>query len=552
MTKKITYAAVFALAMILITSCNNQEPIAEQNETAWELIDSSMNYNYYENVELKTDLTNLSDNHKEMLRIMFQVADIMEELFWLEAYGDKTEFLSKFENENLKRFGAINYGPWERLNNNEPYLKGFGAKPAGANFYPHDMTVEEFEALADTNKTNQYTLIQRAEDGSLKVIWYHEAFKEKIEKAAELLKKAAVLAEDEGLKKYLNLRAEALLTDNYQESDFAWMEMKTTPIDFVVGPIENYEDKLFNYKAAYESFILIKDLEWSEKLSKFAQFLPQMQKDLPVDAIYKKETPGSDADLNAYDVIYYAGDCNAGSKTIAINLPNDPVVQLKKGSRKLQLKNAMRAKFDKILVPIANELITKEQRGKVSFDAFFANTMFHEVAHGMGIKMVVNKPDTTVRQALKDQYTALEEGKADILGLYIVTQLNKMGELTNDLEENYVTFMAGIFRSIRFGAASSHGKANMIRFNYFLEREAFTRLEDGTYQVNFDKMKAASEELTRDILKIQGDGNYKVAKAFVDKYSVMGNQLQEDLKRLDGLSIPKDIYYTQGPEMNGL
>jgi len=536
------------------TSCNNAGNDDGKAETVknYKLADSNYYYDYYAKVELKADISHLSENQKEILRLMFQAAKIMGAIFWKESYGDKEELLSGITDEKLRRFAEINYGPWDRLNGNKPYLEGFGEKPAGANFYPHDMTKTEFEALPDSTKKSLYTIITRNDEGKLEVVWYHEYFKEQVEKAAGLIKKAAALAEDEGLKKYLELRAEALLTDNYQPSDFAWLDMKTSDIDFVVGPIENYEDHLYSYKAAHESFILLKDKEWSKRLEKFTAFLPQMQRELPVEDKYKQETPGSDVDLNAYDVIFYGGDCNAGSKTIAINLPNDPEVQLKKGSRKLQLKNAMKAKFDKILVPISNVLIAENQRNNISFDAFFSNTMFHEVAHGMGIKNVIGNPELTCRVALKEVYTTLEEGKADILGLYLVTKFNKMGELTNNLQDNYVTFMASIFRSIRFGAASSHGKANLIRFNFFLERGAFTRNEDGTYSVNFDQMEKASAELTQVILKLQGDGDYDAAKAFVEKYCVMGDQLKQDLERLDSMNIPKDIYYEQGPEVVGL
>jgi hypothetical protein len=536
------------------TSCNNAGNDDGKVETVknYKLADSNYYYDYYAKVELKADISHLSENQKEILRLMFRAAKIMDDIFWKESYGDKEELLSGIADENLRHFAEINYGPWDRLNGNKPYLEGFGEKPAGANFYPHDMTKTEFEALPDSTKKSLYTIITRNDAGKLEVVWYHEYFKEEVEKAAGLIKKAAALAEDEGLKKYLELRAEALLTDNYQPSDFAWLDMKTSDIDFVVGPIENYEDHLYSYKAAHESFILLKDKEWSKRLEKFTAFLPQMQRELPVEDKYKQETPGSDVDLNAYDVIFYGGDCNAGSKTIAINLPNDPEVQLKKGSRKLQLKNAMKAKFDKILVPISNVLIAENQRNNISFDAFFSNTMFHEVAHGMGIKKVIGNPELTCRVALKEVYTTLEEGKADILGLYLVTKFNKMGELTNNLQDNYVTFMASIFRSIRFGAASSHGKANLIRFNFFLERGAFTRNEDGTYSVNFDQMEKASAELTQVILKLQGDGDYDAAKAFVEKYCVMGDQLKQDLERLDSMNIPKDIYYEQGPEVVGL
>jgi hypothetical protein len=284
-------------------------------------------------------------------------------------------------------------------------------------------------------------------------------------------------------------------------------------------------------------------------LSKYATFLPQLQTELPVPSEYKAEVPGSDADLNAYDVVYYAGDCNMAGKTIAINLPNDEEVQLKKGTRKLQLKNAMRAKFENILVPIANMLIAEDQKKHITFDAFFSNTMFHEVSHGMGVKNTINGSGT-VRHALKEQYSAIEESKADILGLYLVTKLHEMGEFTDtDLMDNYVTFMAGIFRSVRFGAASAHGKANMIRFNFFKEREAFTKNADGTYSIDMEKMKAASEELTRFILKIQGDGDYEFAKKTVDEQGVIPGDLQADLDKLAQAGIPVDIVFEQGPEM---
>jgi hypothetical protein len=364
---------------------------------------------------------------------------------------------------------------------------------------------------------------------------------------------AAELAEDAGLKNYLNLRAEALLSDDYLESDLAWMDMKTNNIDFVVGPIENYEDALFGYKAAHESFILVKDREWSSKLARFAVLLPELQESLPVPDEYKKEVPGSDSDLGVYDAIYYAGDCNAGSKTIAINLPNDERVHIEKGSRKLQLKNSMRAKFEKILVPISGVLIAEDQRKHITFDAFFENTMFHEVSHGLGIKNTINGKGA-VRKVLSDQYSALEEGKADIAGLFMVTKLAEMGELgEKDLMDNFVTFMAGIFRSVRFGATSSHGKANMVRFNYFQEKGAFTRDNvSGTYRVNYDAMFQAMLDLTKDILIIQGNGDYEAAKKMLTEKGYIKEGLQKDLDRINEKGIPKDIVFEQGLEVLGL
>ncbi len=540
-------------AVLFLVSCQGGGPQTGESEQDQNVDDPMKELvDKYVSVKLTADISQLSDNEKEMLKLLFEAARQMDDIFWMQNIGNKEEFLQGIENPYAREFAKINYGPWDELNNLKPFIDGYGEKPPGAEFYPHDMTKEEFSAYDNPDKTSLYTLIRRNENGGLETVWYHEAYQDQVTKAAELLKKASALAGDPEFARYLSLRADALLTDDYQESDFAWLDVKNNNVDLVIGPIENYTDQLFGYKAANESFILIKDKQWSDKLSRYAQFLPQLQTELPVDPKYKQETPGSDADLNAYDVVYYAGDCNMAGKTIAINLPNDEEVQLEKGTRKLQLKNAMKAKFDHILVPISEKLIAPDQQQYITFDAFFSNTMFHEVAHGMGIKNTINGKGT-VRHALKEQYSALEEGKADILGLYLVTKLNEMGEFNEtDLMDNYVTFMAGIFRSVRFGAASAHGKANMVRFNFFREREAFAKNDDGTYSIDIEKMKAASKELTQLILQIQGEGDYEAAKKLLDEKGVIPADLQSDLDSLNEAGIPVDIVFEQGPEMLGL
>ena len=328
-----------------------------------------------------------------------------------------------------------------------------------------------------------------------------------------------------------------------------WIAVRNNNIDMVVGPIENYTDALFGTKAAHEAFILIKDQDWTQQLARYVALLPELQRNLPVPDEYKKEVPGADADLAVYDAVYYAGDCNANSKTIAINLPNDEKVQLAKGTRKLQLKNTMNAKFEKILVPIAEQLMTPESMANIKFDAFFANVMFHETAHGMGIKNTINGKGT-VREALSNQYSAIEEAKADVLGLYLITLLADMGEYTNtELIDNYTTFMAGIFRSVRFGAASAHGKANMLTFNYFAKEGAFTRNEAGLYAVNFDAMKDAVKKLAGEILVHQGDGDLEGVKAWIEEDSVIKGDLQADLDRVNAAGIPVDIYFNMGPDV---
>jgi hypothetical protein len=503
-------------------------------------------------VKLTTDLTKLTDKEKQMIPYLIEASKIMDDLYWEQTLGNKEKFFSVISDPAVRRFADINYGPWERLNGNKPFVSGYKEKPAGANFYPADMTKEEFEKWDNKEKTNQYSIIRRNDDKSLKLIMYHEAYKDKLGTAAGLLRKPAELAEDPELKNYLQLRAASLVTDDYFNSDMAWMAMKDNTIDLVIGPIENYEDELFGYRTAYEAAILVKDKEWSARLAKFTKFLPELQKGLPVDDKYKQELPGTDSELNAYDIIYVSGHSNAGSKTIAINLPNDEKVQLAKGSRRLQLKNAMKAKFDNIMIPISNVLIDPSQRSNIKFDAFFSNVMFHEVAHGLGIKNTINGKGT-VRDALKEKYSSFEEAKADILGLYMVTNLIEKGEMTGiSVDDCFATFMAGFLRSVRFGASSSHGKANMMCFNYFEDRGAFERTKDGFYKVNPEKFRKTMNEWAARVLIFEGDGDYQGATAYLDKNGKIRPGLQSDLDRLKTAKIPVDIVYEQGVQVLGL
>lgn len=502
----------------------------------------------YADFTLTADLSHLSDRQREMIRLLIDASVIMDDLYWRQAYGDDYEaWLDTIGVAEARRFAELNYGPWDRLAADAPFIDGVGAKPLGANLYPADMSKEEFEQAYLPGKAGLYSLVRRNEAGELILVPYSVAYKDELMRAADILREAATLAEDAEFATYLKLRAAALISDNFQLSDMTWMDMKNNEIDVVIGPIETYEDLLFGYRTAYESYVLIKDMAWSDRLSRYADFLPQLQKGLPVPEEYRWETPGTDADLNAYDVVYYAGHSNAGSKTIAINLPNDEEVQLAKGSRRLQLKNAMQAKFDKILEPIADVLVDESQRQHVTFDAFFANTMFHEVAHGLGIKNTIDG-SSTVSAALRDLASSLEEGKADVLGLYMITELNKDGELGDvDIMDYYVTFMAGIFRSTRFGASSAHGKANMVRFNFFQEMGAFVRdPESGKYSVDFEAMQNAMTELSRLLLTLQGDGDYDGAAELTSSKGVIGEQLQADLDRLTRAEIPVDITFIQG------
>ncbi len=502
---------------------------------------------------LKYDIGQLSREEAELVGIFIQIADVMDDIYWEQAFGqDNRKRLRELKDPYMRQFAEIQYGAWDRLDAERPFIPGYGPKPAGANFYPKDMTKEEFEKLDDPMKTSQYTILQRNGKGDLEVIPYHKAYEKYLKRVYELLDKAIELAKDDGLRKYLETRREALITDNYFESDMMWMDMKDSRLDIVFGPIENYEDALYGYKTAYEAFVLIKDEKWSNDLARFTKMLPELQKQLPCDPKYKKEVPGTESDLNVYDVIYYAGDCNAGSKTIAINLPNDEKVQLKKGSRRLQLKNAMEAKFQNILVPIANLMISKEQLKNIKFDAFFSNVCYHEVAHGLGIKNTVTGKGN-VRQALKNQYSAWEEAKADICGLYIVQTLIERGEIKGiTVEDAYVTYLAGLLRSVRFGATEAHGIANMMCFNYMQDKGAFTRNKEGKYVVDSKKMRAALESWAALVIKTEGEGDYDAAKAYADKNGKVRPDLAKDLKAIEKANIPLDIRYEQGAKVLGL
>ena len=311
----------------------------------------------YAVVEVSSPLMDkLSDKDKQVLNLFRQAGSIIDDLFWKQTFGDKSLMLS-LPDQASKKYAMINYGPWDRLDDNRPFVEGYGAKPLGANYYPQDITAEEFEAFDDPDKNSLYTVLRRNEDGSLKCVWYRDEYKAELEKICLYLEEAAGITPNEGLRNYLRKRVEAFRTDDYYESDLAWMDMKDSPIDIVIGPIENYDDKLNEAKASYECFILLKDEERSAELAKYVSMLPQLQKMLPCDPKYKTFVPGTSSDLNVYDAIYYSGDCNAGSKTIAINLPNDDRVQEAKGTRRLQLHNSMTAKFGKILLPIGRALI---------------------------------------------------------------------------------------------------------------------------------------------------------------------------------------------------
>ena len=484
----------------------------------------------------------LSENDKKIVALFREAADIMDGLFWKQTFGDKG-LIEALPDGYEKAYAMINYGAWDHLDDNKPFIKGYGAKPLGCQYYPQDMTMEEWEAFDDPDKLSLYTVIRRDENGDLKTVWYRDEYKEELDKVCDLLEEAAALTTNEGMKNYLTERVKAFRTDDYLASDLAWMDMKDCNMDLVIGPIENYDDHLFEAKAAYESFILLKDETRSANLAKYVGLLPELQKMLPCAPEYKTFVPGTSSDLNVYDAIYYAGDCNAGSKTIAINLPNDERVHEAKGARRLQLYNSIMAKFNKIMIPIGEVLMAPEQLDYLSADAFFWNVTFHEVAHGLGVKQTINGKGT-VDAAMGSEKTTWEEAKADILGLFMVSRLIDMGEITDiTKEESVATFIAGIVRSVRFGYASSHGKANMMCYNYMEENGAFTRDASGRYVVDFEKAAEVIDSWANLILTTQATGDLEFAKKYSSENASIRESLAADIEKVNNAGIPRDIVF---------
>lgn len=539
--------AIACLAMIT-TSCKNKKSVTPEETSKSELQQKVEEYAYF---DLVTDLSKLSENDKQLIPIFFEIGQIMDDLFWEQTFAPKSS-LDTIKDKWMKEFAIINYGAWDRLDNDKPFIPGFGEKPATCNYYPQDCTLEEYEACKDKNKDSHYTVLTRNEDGSLKAVWYHEFYKEKIDKVCALMDKAINICENPAMKKYLTLRKKALQTDDYFDSDMAWMDMKDSKLDFVVGPIENYDDKLNVLKTSYEAFVLVKDEEESGKLSKFVSMLPQLQKELPCDAQYRNYVPGTSSDLNVYDVIFYGGDCNAGGKTIAINLPNDDRVQAAKGSRRFQLRNAMQAKFDKIMQPIGEMIVEPSEQSHIKFDAFFWNVTFHEVGHGLGVKQTINGKGS-VDAAMKTENTNWEEAKADILGLHLVCALIDKGEITNISKEDAITtYIVGLLRSVRFGAADAHGVANMMCYNFFEQQGAFTRNANDTYHIDYDKAEKAIDSWIATILKTQATGDFEFASNYSKENGTIGSNLQKDLDRINKAGIPRDIRFNQGLDVLGL
>lgn len=570
----------------------------------------------YKRVKLTTDTNQLSEAEKLCLFHLIKAAEQIDLVFWEQTYMDKESAFRKVKDSLLKEFMEINYGPWDRLNGNMPFMEGVGSKPLGANYYPEGFDISkmgksEAELLLDPYVTinkiitvpeGQPMPMQAPPDpnskmppkrvemiplntengGPITEFVEFQRFGEQYQAHLSIVKEhmdlaaKAIESEDSELANYLRMRAVSLIGDRYIESDIEWLKLNSR-LDIIIGPIENYEDKLAGRKTAYEAFVLVRDKEWGEKLKQYLVWLPKLQAELPVKPEYKpvlgaSGTEGDDmagmpvmapnfppiprpsapqSQLAVFDAVFYAGDCNAGSKTIAVNLPNHEVLQEHWGTRRSQLKNTMRLKFDHILLPISKEVMHKSQRKNVTFDAFFNNVMFHEVAHGLGVKNLVANPEKTAREALGASYAPLEECKADVLGLYMVTSLHSAGVLKGKLEDFYITFVASVYRSVRFGASSAHGKANMVIYNTLMSKGCLESSDKGL-KVNVSKMKDAIKDLAAELLYIQGDGDVERAQKMLSERGGIDAVLKSQLDMIQKKNIPVDLVFDQGIRTLGL
>jgi hypothetical protein len=465
-----------------------------------------------------------------------------------EALRQKLEADTSAEGALRLRYFNINMGPWSGIDHNEPFINGVPNRPPGAHYYPEDMTKEEFTTWLETlpaaekqKATGFFSTVRRVPDKTLMLVPYNEEYREFLEPAAKLLKEAAALTTNASLRSFLSKRADAFLSNDYYASDIAWMDLES-PIEPTIGPYEVYMDELFNYKAAFEAFITIRNDEETRKLASFSKHLQDIEDNLPISQKYRNPKLGASAPIRVVDQVLVGGEARAGVQTAAFNLPNDERVTREKGSKRVMLRNVQEAKFKNVLVPIANVALSQDQRGKVSFDPFFTHILAHELMHGLGPHTIkVGGRETTVRQEMKELGSALEEAKADISGLFALQYLIDKGIVAKSTEESmYVTYLAGAFRSVRFGINEAHGKGMALQFNVLLDAGAIeVDRPTGTFRVNVSKIKDASQRLTGDIMTIQAEGSYEKAKALLEKYAVIRPEMKTVLDKL--ADIPTDI-----------
>jgi hypothetical protein len=538
--------AMVILAFAAMPGCAKKEKI-----TIEPAADVAERLKVYAPYDIEVPWQIIGEENRAALQKIYEASRVMDELFLRQVWSHNVELrdeLARRGNPELLRFFWRNFGPWDRIDDDTPVLVK-DAKPAGANFYPTDMTKEEFENWVKNHPQDKaafesnFTVIKRTGDNGLEAVPYSKEYGELLTRAARLLDEAAGLVKNESLANFLKLRAAAFLSDDYFESDMAWMDVRDNVIDLTIGPYEVYEDNLFNYKAAFEAFLCVRDPEETKQLDGLKAYLARMEQNLPIEDRYKNTSRGMESPISVVDEIFAAGDTKAGVQTIAFNLPNDERVREAKGSKKVMLRNICRAKFEKILAPIAQQVIAQDLLPYVTFDAYFNHILLHEFSHGLGPGTIrlSDGTETTVNKSLRELYSGIEEAKADIVGEYNIYYLIDEGFFPEALaKETAVTNLAGFFRSVRFGVGEAHGKAVMAIFNYLKEKGAYVRdPATGLWSVDFTKIRDAVKSLSREILLLQARGDYDGTKAFMAKYGEMDPDVKTQLDNLEG--IPIDI-----------
>ena len=489
------------------------------------------------------DLSGITDNGKEVLNLSRFAADEVDAIYWDQYFGDKQALLDGIEDPVQKTFAEINYGPWDR-STGKSFVEGYADALPGAGFYPADMTKEEFDAWDNPDKNSPYTLIRRANDGSLESVWYHDAYKEHIDKIGNYLKAAADITIKPSVARYLLSKAEALKTDQYYESSMAWLDMDDSKMDLIIGPNEVTDDQLLGIKRSYEAFVLLKNEGQTQELMQYVSRIGEFQEDLPGDPVYKAFQPGAGSNIFSCDALYYAGKANAGVKVIALNLPFDTDVQRDRGTRTILLENIIRAKYNHIVGPTGDVLLESDAAEHLSSDAFLWNIAFREVAHGLGVKETVNGMGS-VEEALGNVAPTFEEIKANAAGVLLVCKLQNHYDIHHlfTKEDALATFFASVLRSERFGENSSLGRANIIIYNYLGQAGAFHRKASNQYSLDFKKMESALSDLTALVLKTQATGDQTFAEQFEAQYSKRNTDYDADRMYLGLEKIPADIRF---------
>jgi hypothetical protein len=503
-------------------------------------------------VELRAETSNLSKGDREALQKLIEAARVIDHIFLQQLWGDNLALEARLKADQSPlgkaRFDYywLNKGPWSDLDAHKAFLPGVpDVKPQGAAFYPQDLTREQFDAWVkkldpETRKQAEgfFTVIRRNGSGELKAVPYSEAYRADLTKCAELLREAARATNNASLKRFLESRAAAFLSNDYYESDVAWMDLDA-PLDVTIGPYETYNDELFGYKAAFEAYVNIRDDVETAKLKFFGDHMQEVEDHLPIDAQYRNKKIGALSPIRVVNEVIATGDAAHGVQTAAYNLPNDERVVHEKGSKRVMLKNVQEAKFRTTLTPISKTVLTKGAQGSLSFDSFFTHILAHEMSHGIGPhRIVVNGRETTARQELKDLYSAIEEAKADVLGLFMLQHFEDRGYLKHNETQLYTTFLASSFRTLRFGLNEAHGKGMAVQFNYLTDKGAFVS-RDGEWEVDIAKMRGAVRDLARDLLTVEATGDYAGAKKMLDTLGVMRPAMEQTIKR--AANVPIDI-----------